>query len=379
MTRCLPILFILSIVFGLQAARAAGPSSGVITIPVVVHVLYHNANENISDAQIQSQLDVLNKDFRGLNEDRSKVPAYFAALAADAGFEFRLATADPRGVATSGITRRYTSIQYFGTDDRIKNTSRGGEDGWDRSQYLNIWIGNLAGGILGYTSTYGGPAEKDGVVIQYTAFGTSGSVNAPFNLGRTATHEIGHWLNLIHIWGDGYCGDDQVDDTPKQRSSTRGLPTGERFSCEANAHGDMYMNFMDLTNDAGMFLFTRGQRERMRMGFEAGGARRSILTSNAFRVTGHATAPDMATPVQAAIIPVAMSVYPNPAHASLTIKLPLEPAGGMHQVVIYSALGQPMMTQMIKGSSITFPVSALPAGLYLVKCDNGMVGKFVRN
>ncbi len=372
------LLFLITLFFvDTVSAGTITTSAEIITIPVVVHVMYHNANENISDAQILSQLVVLNKDFRGNNADRAKVPAYFAPLAADAGFEFKLASMDAHGYATTGILRKYTKIEFFGTDDRIKSSVRGGDDAWDRNQYLNIWIGNLAGGILGYTSTYGGPADKDGVVIQYSAFGTIGSVNAPFDLGRTATHEIGHWLNLLHIWGDGYCGDDQVADTPKQRSSNRGVITGEKFSgCEANAHGDMYMNFMDLTNDAGMFMFTAGQRQRMRSSFEAGGARRQILASNALKIST-LTAP-IEQPLFAAFVSK-IAVYPNPASANIIIELKGMPVSGLHTLIIYNYLGHPVMTQMVKGNECLLNVAELKSGVYIIKADNGLVTKFVKN
>ncbi|MBS1934750.1 MAG: zinc metalloprotease, partial [Bacteroidetes bacterium] len=186
----------------------------VITIPVVVHVVYNTAQQNISDQQIASQINVLNQDYNRLNPDTNNTPAVFRQYAANCGIHFELAKVDTSGYATTGIVRRHTNIIAFTIDDRIKSSAQGGDDAWDRDRYLNIWVGNLNSGVLGYSSVAGGPKEDDGVVVMYNAFGVNGSAAAPFNKGRTATHEIGHWLNLIHTWGDANCGDDKVTDTP---------------------------------------------------------------------------------------------------------------------------------------------------------------------
>lgn len=376
MKRILSLLIAIVFTSAVFARPITVKPSDVITIPVVIHVLYNQAVQNISDAQILSQLAVLNKDFRGLNEDRINVPVYFSALVADAGFEFRLARTDAKGFATTGIIRKQTSIQMFSTDDRIKSSSRGGDDAWDRNRYLNIWIGNLAGGILGYTSSFGGPAEKDGVVIQYTAFGTTGTVSAPFNMGRTATHEIGHWLNLIHIWGDTYCGDDQVDDTPKQRSSNRGVPTGEKFSCEANGHGDMYMNFMDLTNDAAMCMFTKGQRERMRNAFAAGGTRSTILASNALSVSTLTAPVETTGAVKDAL---SLSVYPVPSNSRLTITLSGSQQTEASQLTVYNYLGYALFSKTMSGKAAVLDISNLANGVYILRSSEGQAVKFVKN
>lgn len=358
-------------------AQNMGSVPEVITIPVVVHVLYNNAQQNISDAQIFSQLDVLNRDYRGTNTDKSKTPAYFAGFAADCGFEFRLAKQDPNGLATNGIIRKYTTIQYFSNDDRAKSAANGGDAAWNRDRYLNIWVCNLTGGVLGYTSTVGCAAEKDGVVISYAAFGTTGTAAAPFNLGRTATHEIGHWLNLRHLWGDTYCGDDNVDDTPQQRASNRCLPTGERFTCGSTAHGDMYMNFMDLTDDAGMNLFTKGQRQRMRALFAAGGARQVILSSPALQLSSLVKA---VTPVSASVsetvVPVtSITLYPNPASESIIVDINTkETVSG--KMVIFSAAGQPVITQPFSSNHTVIQISQLPAGIYYLKQSNA--GSFIK-
>lgn len=364
-----------------SAQSATGIIPVVIVIPVVVHVLYNTALQNISDAQIMSQIAVLNRDFRGTNADRTKAPSYFAPLAGDAGFEFRLAKIDPNGYSTTGIVRKQTSIQMFGLDDRIKSNTIGGDDAWDSKSYLNIWVGNIVSGILGYTSKPGGPATMDGVVINYAAFGTMGTAGAPFNLGRTATHEIGHWLNLRHTWADAYCGDDEVDDTPQQRASNTGCPEGEKFSCGTTPHGDMYMNFMDLTNDACMYMFTYGQCQRMRALFAVGGFRQEMLASNA--LTGTAVIPSVGTqsPTTTAANNIHISVYPNPAESFITISTDGGDNVANSTISIYNNVGQPMITKTLTGSSISINISLLLPGIYFIRQVSGetvLMTRFVK-
>ena len=249
---------------------------GVVTIPVVVHVVYNTAAENISVAQIKSQISVLNRDYRAINPDKSKVPAVFGGLVADARIQFALATKDPKGKKTSGITRAKTSRTSFGDDDSVKAAATGGAAGWPSKRYLNIWVCALAGGLLGYAQFPGGPAKTDGVVILNTAFGTTGTASAPFDLGRTTTHEVGHWLNLRHIWGDteDCSGSDLVADTPNAAGPNFGKPKFPHVSCGNGPNGDMFMNYMDYVDDAAMFMFTTQQVARMQAALD--GARSAI-------------------------------------------------------------------------------------------------------
>ncbi len=247
--------------------------NGVVTIPVVVHVIYNTSAENISDAQVLSQITVLNEDFRRTNSDADNT----WSQAADSEIEFCMATVDPNGNATNGITRTSTSVSAFSTNDNMKFSSSGGHDAWPASDYLNVWVCDISGGILGYAQFPGGPASTDGVVIDYQYMGTIGTATSPFDLGRTGTHEVGHWLNLRHIWGDGGCGvDDFVADTPTSDGANYGCATGH-VSCGST---DMVENYMDYSDDACMNLFTTGQKSRMRALFDTGGARQSILNSN---------------------------------------------------------------------------------------------------
>ncbi|MFN2453443.1 MAG: zinc metalloprotease [Pyrinomonadaceae bacterium] len=234
-------------------------------IPVVVHVVYNAAAENISMAQITSQIKVLNRDYQAKNPDKSKVPPVFKGLVAGANIKFALATRDPQGKATNGVTRTKTTRTSFGSNDSVKAAATGGHDAWPRDKYLNIWVCKLGGGLLGYAQFPGGPAKTDGVVILHTAFGTTGTAAAPFNLGRTATHEVGHWLNLRHIWGDteDCSGTDFVADTPNAVGPNFGTPSFPHVSCNNGPNGDMFMNYMDYVDDVAMFMFTSQQTERM--------------------------------------------------------------------------------------------------------------------
>lgn len=259
-------------------------SAAVITIPVVVHVIYNNATQNISDAQIQSQITVLNKDFRRLNADASNTPSVWQSIAADAGIEFCLASVDPNGASTTGITRTSTNVTAFSDNgDDMKFTSSGGRDAWPRDKYLNIWVCNMTGGTLGFTQLPGGPASTDGVVVGFRYFGTTGTVIAPFNKGRTATHEVGHWLNLYHTWGDdgGSCaGSDNVSDTPNQDDANYQCPSFPLTDgCSSSSPGVMFMNYMDYVDDNCMNMFTNGQKTRMLACLN--GTRSAILNSNA--------------------------------------------------------------------------------------------------
>ena len=200
----------------------ANAKSAVLTIPVVVHVVYNNSTENISTAQVQSQIDILNEDFRRLNADASNTPSGFQSVAADAEIEFCLASTDPNGNSTTGITRTSTSQSSFSyNNDGVKYSSSGGIDAWNTSEYLNIWVCDLSSGLLGYAQFPGGNASSDGVVCDYAYFGNIGTATSPFHLGRTATHEVGHYLNLRHIWGDSNCGNDYCNDTPEHSGSAQ--------------------------------------------------------------------------------------------------------------------------------------------------------------
>ncbi|MBQ0770077.1 MAG: zinc metalloprotease [Bizionia sp.] len=233
---------------------------GTLNIPVYVHVVYSNSNQNISDNQIGSQIAVLNEDFRLANSDASQLPAEFSNDITDTEIEFTLA----------GTFRHANSTASWGTNDAVKNAY----PPVTPDTHLNIWVCNIGGGILGYAQFPGGPSGTDGVVVGPQYFGTTGYVASPFDGGRTTTHEVGHYLNLRHIWGDGRCNrDDFVVDTPKSDAPNYGCPSYPTYNCKSN---DMTMNYMDYVDDACMYMFSDGQRNRMRALFAPGGVREGL-------------------------------------------------------------------------------------------------------
>ena len=239
--------------------------NGKVQIPVVVNVLYRTSAENISTAQIQSQIDVLNEDFNATNSDYGSVPSLFSGVKANVGITFVL----------QNVVRKSTTTTSFSTNDAMKTSSKGIAP-TTPTTVLNMWSCNLGGGILGYAQFPGGASATDGVVIDNNAFGRTGTVSGVYNLGRTATHEVGHWMNLRHIWGDATCGSDLVSDTPTHNDANYGVPAYPHYSTCTGTPVEMTMNYMDYTDDRGMYMFTAGQKSRAAALFVSGGARASF-------------------------------------------------------------------------------------------------------
>jgi len=255
----------------------------IITIPVVVHVVWKTNQENIPNAQIESQIEILNADFGRTNIDVINTPIVWQGIAADCEIQFCLAETDASGNTTTGITRTETTVSQFSMwgGSSVEDASDGGVDPWPNDDYLNIWVCNLGNNLLGYASLPSNwISDNDGVVINFANFGLSGNSNAPYHKGRTATHEVGHWLNLEHIWGDSNCGDDNVNDTPEHEQDNYGCPSFPKSSsCSGTgANGEMFMNYMDYTNDACMNIFTNGQKDRMRSAINL--YRSNMVTNN---------------------------------------------------------------------------------------------------
>ncbi|MHA7128237.1 M43 family zinc metalloprotease [Algoriphagus namhaensis] len=259
-------------------------------IPVVVHVIHNGSpvgqGSNIPDAQILEQIRVLNEDFNRTNADTVNTPAQFRPVAGAANIEFILAKQDEQGLPTNGIVRIQGTKSTYSPDDA---TLIGQISQWNPEEYLNIWVLPLVQPFIGYASFPVSDlpglnfpptsALTDGVTVDYRFFGVGGSaINA--SLGRTATHEVGHYLGLRHIWGDGGCGvDDFVSDTPLQDNSNNTCSTNvSRFSCDSN---DMIQNYMDYTPDACMNIFTQGQVERFEVVLENSPRRRSLVNNRA--------------------------------------------------------------------------------------------------
>ncbi len=258
-----------------QRSSSSVAYEGIITIPVVVHIVYHTDEQNVSDEQIYSQLEVLNEDMGSV----ISAPAMWHEVAANPQMRFCLATRDISGNATCGITRTYTDSVDFGIQTSIKDESTGGISGWPATDYLNIFVCNIRN-LRGYATFPDAVDSVDGIVLDYLSFGRGIEFNliARFKQGRTATHEVGHWLRLSHIWGDGGCNiDDGISDTPSARGPNYGCAVGTS-ACRGDSL-NMVQNFMDYSDDTCMYLFTRGQVELMRKAFDVRGSRVSILSS----------------------------------------------------------------------------------------------------
>jgi hypothetical protein len=257
-------------------------NKAIITVPVVVHIVYSTTAQNLSDARVVEQVNVLNRDYAGLNT--GSMGSFATSLKVNTGLQFCLAQRTPAGAATTGIERRLTTVSSFSSNDAVKHYANGGLDAWDPTKYINIWVCNLGGGLCGYAQfPSSGINSTFGVVINYQYFGVTGAV-APYNLGGTTTHEIGHCFNLYHIWGDdaGACtGSDNCGDTPNQANYTYGVHTGVLTDgCTASSPGIMYMDFMDYSDDISYSNFTPNQNARIAALFTTSGLLYSLSVSD---------------------------------------------------------------------------------------------------
>lgn len=365
--------------FSITSQNNNVPIEQVITIPVVVHVLYNSAAENISEAQILSQIEAINADFAKTNQDFKKVPSVFAKFAANTNIRFELAKTNPMGQATTGIVRKKTTRLMWSDDNKIKAEASGGSTTWDAKSYLNIWVCNTVPGLTGYASFPGSAMATDGIVVRYDAFGTTGKIAFPFNKGRTLTHEVGHWLGLKHLWGDQQCGDDGIEDTPKQRSGNTGDPVFPKMSpCSTNPDGEMFMNFMDFTNDASMGMFTEGQKNAMRTQFTTAGARNTFLKSKGLAAAWNNMAPEVLPANTRSLV-----VYPNPVNTStmrLLVNTPMTVNG--KNFAIIASNGQIVKIGHIQEMKQEIDVQQLSAGMYQIRLtdiESNTYTKFIKN
>ncbi len=299
-------------------------------VPVVFHILWNTEEENLSDEAIATQLNILKLDFTGANADFGLIPVQFKPVAAAVNIEFCLASTDPTGAVTSGITRTRTFVDSLGIK-QVYYSSGEGQDAWDTDRYLNVWVANLENNLVGFGSYPGQniPAE-DGVVIDYRVFGLN---NHPrLNLGRTLTHEVGHYFGLFHPWGAGFfntdCGgDDRISDTPLQSTTFSGqCPDGLSSVPASCGTSDMYMNFMNYTNDLCLHMFTQGQRLRMLASLLE--LRSGLLNTEA------CTGVNPSNPTKGVV-----NIGPNPTNETLYISSFLQVPSGV-RLEVFSTNGQ---------------------------------------
>ena len=269
-----------------QSATYQARMNATLTVPVVVHIILSNPSL-VTDGQVQEQLNVLNADFGGKNADSTRIPAAFKSRFGKGRIQFCLAKRTPFGETTNGIVRVSSTTKSFpGPADPVKYANKGGSDAWDPTKYLNIWVcDDSTSEFLGYAYTpsiplNSVPLEERGLVTQFQCFGKGGTATAPYNLGRTAVHEIGHFFNLQHIWGPTNCepggddctDDDGISDTPKQEGCNYGTPAASSIitdQCTTVSPGIMWMNYMDYVDDLAMVMFTPGQNAVMESTFSS--------------------------------------------------------------------------------------------------------------
>jgi len=355
----------------IDAHPGLADSRSLITIPIVVHLVYKTAGQNISDGQIQSQITVLNQDWTRTNADASNTPAVWTSIAGNIGVNFCLATIDPFGNATTGIERRNTTITSFSTNDDVKHFSTGGLDAWDPHNYLNIWVCNMSGGILGYGEfPTANVSQTFGVVIQFDVFGSqavypSGTYLAEYNLGRTTTHEFSHCFNLHHIWGDdnGACtGSDFCGDTPNQADATFGSPSGVvTDACSPSSPGIMYENYMDYSDDVVMNLFTNNQKSRM-LAVLNSAPYNTLLLSNRCGVMG----------VTNISLSNGFNIHPSPTDGAFT--LDFQNASPQNfDITIFNVLGEMIYTHhydALNEAEVHLDLQGNPSGIYFVEVRN---------
>lgn len=301
------------------------------TIPIVFHVLYHTPEEEFSVEQLHSQYRVLGQHFNHENITATH-PADslegFRELRPDStGIRFCLAKDTTGPVPIYGLNYVYTDTTVWTDNDAMKSSATGGADPWNTEQYLNIWVVHLADSISGYAQMPGGPAETDGIVIDYRFFGTEGTAQAPYNEGKTLTHLIGSYLGLYELWGWGNCIDDYVFDTPIHNAPNYGCPGYKHVSVCSHSPVEMTMNFMDNTDDACMYMFTYGQWVRMLAVLAPRGPRQQLTTGENTCTTENETwnlvdsrSEENSNASQVTVSPVfSVRLHPNPTSGKTTI------------------------------------------------------------
>lgn len=359
-------------------------NSTIIKIPVVVHVVYKNATQNIADSMIYSQLIVLNECFRKQNSNFNTTRTLFDTIGTDTEIEFCLANFDPNGNPTSGIIRKQapagSSFDPILNNDKVKKPTFGGDTAWPASKYLNIWITDMSifgqTFVLGYATFPGANPALDGVVIQYNYFGKYAN---PGFLGRTTVHEVGHWLGLRHIWADDdngqnaqavYCDStDFVDDTPNAGPKSQSDCDKTKNTCTLDAvywggvsPPDMIENYMDYSSDDCMTLFTKGQKARMYSFLNSNPERMAIKTSTAgCNVISSIISRDFFNSL--------VEVFPVPANDILNIKLKASFSNTI-DIMIFNTEGKLILRKSTSEQDPKLNIQHLPNGIYSVRIQN---------
>jgi hypothetical protein len=359
-----------------RASRSFADS--IYTVRVVFHVLYTNATQNIDDSLIYNQMVIMNRDFRRLNADTTLTRTEFKSVAADAKIEFELATEDPDGNPTSGITRTQGTPGGFGYspfNDNAKSTALGGKNPWPTDRYLNVWVCNLFGGIvLGYAYPPTGTpnwdvnsfqdSSKQGVVLHYQAVGSNNPdpLDATVDQGRTAVHEIGHYLGLRHVWGDGDCTeDDGFDDTPNMSSSSEQGCSYTKNTCidlPVNLP-DQIENYMDYSDESCLNMFTKQQVDLMLNMLTT--ARPGVISKT--RSLYPTSVNDYSK--------ITLNVFPNPNNGTFSISS--QNKLSINEISLFDFNGKSIDFEALQTSAneIQLKNSNLGKGIYLISLKNG--------
>ena len=340
-----------------KAGKSHYKTEAIITIPIVVHIVWRDPSENLSDDIILSQLDALNRDFNLQNSDSQYVPDEFKPVIGNAAIQFCLAGVDPQGRPTTGIIRTKTDIVNIGISQSLYYDSLGGSGAWDPDNYLNIWVANTGNVVVGIGSLpWYVPKELSGVIVQSSCFGITGNVK--YGLGRVCVHEVGHYFGLRHLWGDVYdCSvDDSVPDTPLQGGPYYDCPSYPQNGCNQSA---MFMNFMDYADDQCELLFTVGQVSRMRATLQQ--YRPGIINSN------------VACQIINSTSDKALTAYPIPTTGRVTVDFSNHQSENL-SYEIYNTFGQRLNTgSKLVNASLSIDLSAYPDGIYYFISPHGRV------
>lgn len=384
--------------------NSANKTTGNVSIPIVFHFVLNQAQIDLIGGQegiykrVSEQITVLNADFNAANNlDIAKVPAAFTSVLGNAEINFGLAHRKPDGTGTPGIEILVKPASFTGfsqTDNNVKNSNAGGLDAWDENQYLNVWVTNFTtSGLLGYAyspqfaANIQLPSRFQGAVIHYGAIGTKGLdpnkyfVNQQAIKSRTLVHELGHFFNLFHVWGNtkvgsGNCSDDDdISDTPRQEDANQSnCPSGVKANCTIDPHpgGEMYMNFMDYTGDACTIMFTKKQVERMRAQLVPGGASYG-LTLNGIVMT-------WPTSVSTLEKSNSFNVVPNPSNGFFNISF-IQQTNQLKNITVLNVTGQTVLKLPIveQKQNYSVDISNMPKGLYILQLgfEEGILSKKV--